>query len=67
MDITTVFGTVVEGSNPPGCTKINFICPLIKALVCKDFIKNVDNSVSNVYKGHKNFLSLKTILLIICC
>ena len=22
MDITTVFGTVIEGSNPPGCTKI---------------------------------------------
>lgn len=37
---------------PPGAQKINFTCPLIKALMHKDFIKNVDNYVGNVYKGH---------------
>ena len=49
MDITTVFRTVVGGSNPSGCTKQ---CPLVKALFSKYLVKNVDNYVGNVHKGH---------------
>lgn len=53
MDITTVFGTVVEGSNPPGCTQeLEKQCPLEKALWRKNFKQYVDNYVGNVHKGH---------------
>ena len=49
MDITTVFGTVVGGSNPSGCTQ----CPvLLKNLYRVRFlVEYVDNYVGNVDKG----------------
>lgn len=46
MDITTVFGTVILGSNPGGRTKLAIPTPIFYKG------KTVDNDVYIVYKGH---------------
>ena len=74
MDIMPAFEAVVGGSNPSGCTKrdvlvIRNICPLnisFYKIEYKYFIKNVDNYVSNVYKGHSINLSFKNQILKMC-
>ncbi len=55
MDIMPAFEAVVGGSNPSGCTRIH--CPLDKSYKQTILLKNVDNYVGNVYKGHTKKVS----------